>query len=515
MKINNRIYSLLAATALFAMSSCEKDYLDVNKNPNSLTSATPQLVLPAALNNASGGNYNGTNGNSAFRHLNEVGSIWSGQWSPSGSISGFNEEKQYNIAPNFRTAIWSTSYDNLQDFNYVLKSSTAQGLQGFAGIARVMKAFDYQLLVDAYGNVPYTDALQGTKVIHPKYDDAKAIYENLIVQLDSALIDLKAPISSVNISPGSSDIYFKGDLTKWAKFANTLKLRILMRQSLIPGRDTYIKAEIAKILAEGSGFLGAGQNVVANPGYLSSAGKQNPFYEYYGYTPTGTLSTANNYFGLSDFTIGKLQTYNDPRLGRIASPVGKNAGTAGDASSVYTGMPLGVSGDQYLYSKISGFGPGLIKAFSQDQVVMTASASFFLQAEAVERGFMAGNAQVFYENGIKESFKLLGVTNAETAAQNYYTSGVNNVDWSASSNKIEAIITQKWLALVGFGGFEAWSEFRRTGYPTGVPRSAAAGTNARVVRLVYPTSEISTNNESVKAQGTIDPRTTRLFWDVD
>jgi len=192
-------------------------------------------------------------------------------------------------------------------------------------------------------------------------------------------------------------------------------------------------------------------------------------------------------------------------------------------SGDYVGVPFGEGNDLWLYSKVSGFGPaflpltsnvGTSELFKRPQTVMTASESLFLQAEAVESNLLTSNrtAQELYEMGITESFKLLDVEDAEATAEAYYTSGEDNKDWTASTSKLEAIGTQKWIALAGFSGFEAWTEYRRTGYPTGIPNSTKAPGKPKPLRLLYPLSEYSNNAANTQDQGTISQYTSKIFW---
>lgn len=487
---------------LLAMATaCSDSYLDINNNPNSPTFSTTELTLTNALNVTA-----------ARLSPNEIGAFWSGQWAPSGSVSGFNPEKTYNITTTFRTTIWSNPYDNLEDYKYVEEKATAEGKKSIAGIALVMKAFNYQGIVDAYGNCPYSDALKGTTSIHPKYDDASAIYNNLVTDLDKAIAYLSEPIDLVtNTTAGSADIYFGGNTTKWLKFARTLKLRLLLRQTNVTSKQSYISTQMATLPATHAGFLEVDENVKSDPGYTKSSGKMNQWYENYGFTAADAAAGNHDFYVWSKFFLDKLNALGDnSRIARLAYQA---------PGGVYKGVPFGDGNDQYLYSKVSGFGPALLPTssdvktsdlYKRAQMIITAAESFFLQAEAVQRGLLTSDmtAQQLYEAGINESFKLLGATGASA----YYTNGIVNADWTASPNKIEAIITQKWIAMAGFSGFEAWAEYRRTGFPTGIPLSTKAQSSDKPVRLLYPLSEYSNNAENVSAQGTISQFTSKIFW---
>jgi hypothetical protein len=489
----------------FVIGGCG-DFMDINNNPNTPVSATPELVLTNALNVTA-----------ARLVHNEIGEFWGGQWAPSGSVSGFNPEKTYDITTSFRTGIWTGPYDNLVDYEYIRTEALKVGKKATAGIALTMKAFNYQILVDAYNNVPYTDALKGTVVIQPKYDEGKVVYDSLFAVLDKAITYLSLPIDATNASPGTSDIVFGGNTAKWIKFAKTLKLRMLIRISGVADRQAFVASEMAKAGFTGSNtnFLDAGEDVKATPGYLKTAGKMNPFYENYGFTAADAAAGNHDFYTYSKFFIDFLKNNFDPRIDRLAYTP-----TAGGG---HVGVPFGEGNDTYIYTKVSGFGPAFIPQastvtastlYSRPQVLMTAAESFFLQAEAVQRGLLVSNmtAQQLYEAGITESFKLLGVPNAVSAAATYYGQAVDNVGYAASTNKLTAIRTQKWVAMAGFTGFEAWTEYRRTGVPAIPPSTRTLFGTKQPKRLLYPLSEYSSNTANVNAQGTINQMDSKIFW---
>ena len=152
---------------------------------------------------------------------------------------------------------------------------------------------------------------------------------------------------------------------------------------------------------------------------------------------------------------------------------------------------------------------------------MTNAEVQFCLAEAKQR-YGAGvslsqTAQTYYENGVKESFRLTGTTTAfgAAAANTLLTSGFDLADWTASPDKLKAIWMQKWLALVNYSGLEAWCDFRRTNFPVTPPSLSTSPTAPLPVRLYYPQTELASNGANVNAQGTINVFTSRLFWDVD
>jgi hypothetical protein len=506
-------YIIVAAVVLLALASCKRTWLDVNTNPNALPSSTPDFTFAAGTNRIAG-----TLG------PNELGSYWSGQWTQSNTyiISNVIFAYQFN---NTNFNYWDGFFDILQDLQYSIEGADTKGPKYFGGTARVMKAYLYQMVVDLYGNAPYSDALKGTTSLAPKFDDQKAIYEDLIKVLDTAITVLKAnPLAAVN---AGSDIVFGSSVanapTRWIQFANSLKLRILMRQSRMAGRDGYITTEINKAVATTEGFLPAGIDVGSNPGYVASTGKQNPFYETWGYNAAGGIQSLARYPRPTLFLFNSLKATNDTfRLKRLAWPNGGELAAKPEILSNYTPVPFGAASG-YLAQNSAYIGPSQIKRgeFNRPMILMTNAEVQFLLAEAKERYGATVNlpntSQAYYEQGVKESFRLTGTTTAYGAdkATTLLTSGFDLADWSASPDKLKAIWMQKWLALTNYSGLEAWSEYRRTNFPVTPASLAASPTAPRPVRLFYPQSELASNGENVTAQGTIDVFTGRLFWDVD
>lgn len=332
-----------------------------------------------------------------------------------------------------------------------------------------MKALIFQQLVDLYGSLPYTDALKGSATLAPKFDDQQAVYASLITLLDEAIADVKANAFTSTTTP--ADIMLGGSATKWAQFANSVKMRILMRQARVSGRDTYIKTEINKIVTGGSGFITGEDVAVGGAGfYQATAGKINPIYDRWGYSETGARRALNNFPRITQFLVNSLKSSGDTlRLKRIAYAVGNenqsNPGvsTAREVAANYTGTPFGASSG-YLPANTSAVGPSLLirGQFNRPFVIMTAAEVQLNLAEAKQRYSdvtLPNTAQAYFEEGIKQSFRALGAST--TGADAFKGSGVNNYDWTASTDKLTAISIQKWLAAANLNGFEAWSEYRK------------------------------------------------------
>ncbi|HMD00542.1 MAG TPA: SusD/RagB family nutrient-binding outer membrane lipoprotein, partial [Ferruginibacter sp.] len=374
-----RTFGSIVILATLFLAACSNGYYDVNTNPNQSTNASVDLVLSNALKTTAAQQVTG------YSVLSE----WMNYWSPSGSYAiSSSDGSSYKETTDFadNNGMWTNLYNNLEDYQYIETTATANNQYFYTGAAKVMKAYVYQQLVDMFNNVPYTQALQGAANLTPKYDNGKDIYEALSTDLGNAVTLFQR---SDAVGSATQDVLFGGNNSNWAKFANTLRLRILMRQTEIPGRAAYIQAEINKIIANGAGFLTT--DAAVNPGYTNSTGKQNPFWAF-------SINTAGTYtqdfWRAAQYTITFSQAHNDPRYTRWYAPTNTGA---------YVGTTLGASGNP-VGSASSTFGPGVLKSVSQSAVIMSAAESYFLQAEAILRGFLPGSDLTMFNNGVQASF---------------------------------------------------------------------------------------------------------------
>ena len=480
------------------ISGCGKGYLDINTpNPNAATNATPELVITNAMSGTASAQVT----NSNLRPI-EFLSGWMGYWAPSGSYATNNlDVASYNQTTDFANAVWTGAYRNLEDYNYVETLAKTQAKPYYVAMAKAMKSVPFSQLVDFFNNIPYLDAFQGTIIIQPKYNSGQSIYESLAGQLDSAVILMKSPAA---IAAANTDIMFNGDNASWIQFANTMKLRLLMRQTEMSGRAAYITSEIAKITANGGGFLN--KDAAINPGYANNESQQNPLWGYFR-TLTGLATSGGqaDYYRASAYAINGLKSSNDRRLGQIYDSLG--AGT-------YVGNVLG-SQTNIPGSGTSSIGPGLLKSVSQNAIVISAAESHFLRAEAIIRGFLTGNAQTEYEAGVQASFDYLNAGSATV----YLNSGNVNTTWSTAvgfNSQLALIIRQKWISENGVLPMEAYNDYRRLGLPADIPISISPykdPIDAKVpLRFLYPTTEYTTNATNVNAEGTINSQTSKIFW---
>lgn len=504
--IKTGLFAVLALSLSFV--SCEST-LDINESEVSATAdlVSPELLLAAAIQ-APRNRYEVT--------ASEVGSIFMQQWG--GDVNnvtgGFQDEFRLNMTQNYNpgSIIWRDLYLGMGTFQSIIANPDAS-YGNHKAIAMINKSYYFQVLTDLYGDIPYSQALQLGANISPAYDSSQSIYRDLIVQLDAAIAILNDSASYRAV--GMEDTIWNGDADAWIRTANTLKLRILLRQSELASTDADTASYLAtQFAALNNDFLTT--NAILNPGYVAAANQQNPFWNNYGTVATGEATFDNDFIVPSNYMAEFLKgnvTQNgittgqeDPRLFRMFEP------EAYDGTSVFTasdieGVIQGANGTGESFSEI---GPGLRSSATQDSYFFTATESYFLQAEAAQKGYIAGNAQALFEAGITASFDLLG-DSASAAGYIASTANTNLIGWNGSTDKLEAIMTQKWIALCGINAIESFIDYNRTGYPA-VPLSLIAEKPQLPYRLLYPASEYSTNSANVPSQSSSEAFTNKLFW---
>jgi len=486
-------FLILAVIVAMLLGSCKKEFLDINKDPNRATetSITPDLATAAQLNASASRNA------STWDMLHR----WMGYWSASGSYSRSTVEMSYNISTGTMAGLFEGIYYTVSQYRAIGKKAAEQDWKFYQGIAKIMEAHEVAILVDFYGDVPYSTAFDISANIRPTYDKGEDVYKALLPLIDEGMALIKAATGNdANIA--TQDIYFKGNKTNWAKFANSLKLRLLMHTSEV---GTFnIPAEIGKITAEGSGFLGNGLSAAAQPGF--TVDKPNPYYNAHLFLSNG--NEADNYNRANNFSLNLMNSLGDPRVQRVYRPAKTGGAFRG---TNYGSDPLSENGSDLT----SGPGYGPAPTPSSPMWLMTSVESMFLVAEATARGWLPGDAKEAYENAVRESFRFLGLTNAQ--ADEYLTNTDAKVAWPAAgslSNKLSVIMWQKYFALNGIQANETFNDWRRLGVVQ-PPLSIAPEREGRLIprRLLYPTSEYSYNSENVTAVGTITPYTPKVFWD--
>ncbi|HSD14843.1 MAG TPA: SusD/RagB family nutrient-binding outer membrane lipoprotein [Flavobacterium sp.] len=507
-----RIKFILPLIAGFMLFSCS-DYLDVNNssdNPDA-NLVTPNLSLAAAQSDSY---------RTLTQRMNEYGNVFMNNWGANVNsfTGGYAEEFGITLSNNFYDDIWDGVYRGTGEFSRIINHPAAN-YENHKAIAMICKAFYMQYMVDLYGDVPYSQAHLGLANLSPAYDDDKEIYRDLVVQLENAVNMIDHPTSTTK-AVGAEDVILGGNMLAWKKFANTLKLRILLRQSELTDADTqtYLAGEFAELA--GAAFVD--QDVTINPGYSNgSDSRQNPFYTLmYDLKevndPTRAERTAFRFRRASAYIANQLNVSPvDPRRGRLFSLIG------GEVVGVEQGADNDTAPDN-----ISSLGTGLVISSEQDGYMMLLAESLLLQAEAVHKGYLAvGDPQTLFDNAIVASMFQLGAPVGDI--QNYIDS-VNLIVGkgygalgATPEQQLEAIFYQKSIALNGINGAEIFIEYtraRKNGMPLidanidmPIPGVTPDG-NHKPRRLMYPVSEISNNTANVPAQTVTDCYTSGPFW---
>ena len=500
-------FVVLLFIAGVGLGGCKKS-LDINQNPNQPTQVTPSVVLSAALA--------GSAANMAQDYLNL--NRWMGYWSRSGNYVPDVQTETYAIPNDYTDFEWSNIYTTINRYVYIQNAGRQQQLPFYIGVAKVMMAMHFATLVDLYNDVPYTNALNVTKTVTPSYDKGQAIYNDLINEIDSSVIYFDsakiyyetAP-SAVVTTDNQQDIMFgriygssSDRMDAWVRFANTLKLKLLLHeQKVVDPAD--VTAEIAKITNNGRGFIEAGESAAVNPGYTNSTGQINPFYALFHTVSAATTNVA--YYRANSYAINFYNNTGDERQFFFYNPVG-NA-VLGNCD----GDPNSVSN-----ANTSPIGDGLLKSPSQDQLILSDFESLFLQAEAAQLGWITGDPETFYESAITQNYVYLNegvnlTSDPAGDAKAYYTSGIANADWNASTDKMQAILTQKWASLNGIDWVEAYDDYRRTGIPPLPLSCATTHVEPQIpVRFLYPQVEFNTNGANVPQLGANAQFTAKVFW---
>lgn len=459
--------------------SCDKDFEELNTNPNNPTSVPSELLLGNILRNTGNTMYSTFNGG-------DMGACWAQHWAK----VQYNDEARYIPRESSLTNVWSSLYETVaSDANQMYILAGEEGNLVNQGVAQTMKAFSMLLLTDLYGNIPFTEALQGAVNIAPVYDSQATVYNGCLALLDEAMVLLNPANGDLD---SSQDIVYGGDVAKWRKFAASLKFRALMRMSAKDLRAGEMQALV------NSGRLFNSSADEAKMVYLSAAPNANPIFESVVFGTRGEWKINSEVVDRMDGSMGFPV---DNRLPVVAQ---KNA------DGIYRGKPSGIAdvpSNTYSYANVSPLGEFYL-APELPAVFLSYTELQFLLAEAAKKGYISGGdsaAAAYYQAGIASSF----ADNDGADMGGYYSGSVIYTP----GNALEQIATQKWLSLYS-QGMEAWTEWRRTGYPMLSPAQDGA-INEIPSRYTYPVIEQSLNaanySDAASAMGG-DNLTSPVWW---
>lgn len=521
---NSKFYiALLAAT--LSLTSCSNEYLDVNENPNQIhaENITPELMFPGAVSQA----YRTQAGT-----MMQFGNLMMNSWTGNAYTNSSPFQREFNLQSvdnTFYQGIWNGLYPRIANFAQIEKFPNGDHKQDYyIAMAKIMKAYYMQYIVDLYGDAPFTEAFLGQANMKPKYDDDAAIYRALITNINEAitLID-NASADAIDPSENGADIVFQGDMNNWQAFARTLKLRMLLRMNKVTGDMGAFRDAQLQTLSNPDNTTFINVNVLENPGYNASNDDQmSPFLLTWRVNSAGSAVTNYPFITVSEHMAialngniieGSTETYHqkytgiaDPRrtglfTAVLAGPSPSNflKGIRQGAVPGQPGAPIGnTTVSRLANGTFSGSTSLNLTSGNRGGVIMSLAESKLLQAEAALRYpgiFGSINPQTSFNQAIVASAAWLGVSTTNTAWNNYMNaiSTRAGLGWTGTdTQKIEAIMTQKWIALTNVNPTEMFIEYNRTGYPI-TPMATTAGQPNKPYRLIYPVSEYATNSANV------------------
>jgi hypothetical protein len=420
------------------------------------------------------------------------------------------DEDRGHIRPTTLDNLFNGLYVGpLEDYQQIINGNTS--LPSTSGPATVMQQWVFQNLTDLWGDVPYSEALKGdatTPNFKPTYDSQQSIYNGMLAKLTAASAAMVGGNSAADPGLGSADPVYKGNVTKWIKLSNSLRARMAMRLS---------QADAAKAQSELTAAF-AGGLMTSNADNATFAWPGDGIYD----NPWAANFATRDDHRMAKTLVDTLLGLNDPRLPIFAQPTKadptKYAGMQNGLDNTFTNTYFNTTSrpGAIFYPGATTYGTfGTSAGKATPSYIMTFAEVSFIQAEAAMRswgGLTPAQAAGFYNAGVTASIQQWGGTPAQAAAYLAQPSVAFN-----PGTGLAQIGLQKWIALFT-QGTEAWSEWRRTGFPaTIVPGPKMySDTPGIAMRLVYPPAELAVNADGLAAaaarQGA-DLQSTKVWWD--
>ncbi|MHB1177079.1 MAG: SusD/RagB family nutrient-binding outer membrane lipoprotein [Daejeonella sp.] len=502
------IYSLTILLVL-VVSSCEKRFEELQINPNISTSVPPDLILNRLMNGLSGG----------------LGGVH-----PWGSVSRYNQfyarnyqyygDNQYNWN-NGPFEVYQDILKNVDRMEEEAAKGTGSTKTPYHAIGKFLKAYYYYNLTSLMGDVPLSEANKGEEgIFQPKYDNQKAVFLQVLKWLTEATTEFETLKANPNLTL-KGDIYYNGNYTKWRKLVNSYKLRVLIALSKKEtDADLKIKQQFNEVLSNSASF----------PIFESDA--DNFSYRYI--SGVNNYPTNTNNYGFDALRYNMAQTYikngtdlSDPRILVTSEPAWKLVNDNDWAPTdfrAYIGAPTGQNQNDMEANAIS-YSISHINRYryyrnytAEDFVIAGYVEQCFNIAEAINRGWVTGNAEDYYKKGIQASLAFYGIKNGTNTGY-YLQIGKKLGDWTTANYNFEfdsyysqagvkyeagapglnKILIQKYLSFFQNSGWEAYYNYRRTGVPA-FSGGIGVGNNGIIPkRWTYPAGEINRNGINLKA----------------
>jgi hypothetical protein len=458
---------LIIFSIIILFASCKK-YIDVNQTPNDPTVVPPSALLTTTTIAIAFANANDLNRATSLlvQHI-------AGVASQAVQYDVFTLEGFFDNQWNFE--IYNGAINNLQK----IIDGHQETSPVYAGIAKLQMAYAFSLATDLWGDVPYSQAGKGLQFLTPRFDKQQDIYQGNAGEGIISLFDLvKSGIADLDkpsvLKPGKDDIVYAGDLTKWKRMGSTLLLKLAIQLTNV--NPALAKSTIESVIA-GNNYINSNALDFEVP-FGTSVGNQNPIHNFNNVNRTTdqmlSLRLLNLMRSLND-TVRLAKFFTKPTGAFVAYDNGSTAAAPTlNTRSKYNTYLTGVSGEA----------PIRLLTFFQVNFILAEAALIF---------GTPGDANAYYQAGIRASMQKVGMTGAEI--DNYFTTNPSVVTLSGTTeDKRKQIITQKYIAWIG-NGVEAFNDYRRTGYPVLALPNNAAGHNPNVIpkRLPYPNGELSRN----------------------
>ena len=505
-KILYKISSIAVACSLLVITSCTKDFQEINTDPNNTITALPQQLLAPAL--VSTMTYNQIRNRSFNNELMQVTVDMS---------DGEGRVFRYDYRANWADYLYNGWYSELTNFKDVYKIAS-EGInynESYMGISLICQSWIYSLLTDTYGDVPYfqSNLARDSNIYEPAFTPQKEIYLDIFKRLEQADTLLQKNTAIV----ASSDPVYNGSISRWRKFGNTLYLRLLMRVSA--------KGEVSQMVTDKI------REIVENPSLypIMTNNEESAILKWSGVAPftSPLLGIREQDFrapGIASFFIDNLVIWNDPRIDLTygtGSPTKTNRWGIAPSQNGFAGVNSGYAPGEnpprqswfYSITHNGGTGPTLMNEPLTGQIMNYAELQFIL-AEAALKGWINGSPETYYKQGVESSIKLW-LPDYPVAIEDYLAQA--DMAWDDNESfdeKMEKIHLQKYYALF-LVDYQQWFEYRRTGHPILPQGSGLRNNGIMPARVTYPVYVQSTNPTNYKlavaAQGP-DVISTQVWW---
>lgn len=493
--INFKARVVLVLSLCIVTFSCDNDFDQINTDPTKFNTIDESFQFSWVIRRMASERFETWRGNLIY--ASEWAQHLAGTWGPD----------QYDVTnEGWSTAQWETTYrDYLRNTNDIIARTEENSNQNL--IARVLRVFFMQRLTDLYGDLPYSEAGLNIEIQQPVYDTQQAIYQSFIADLTAASNGID--VSNADDSFIGNEPIYDGDLSKWLRFTNSLLLRVGMRMSEVD--PSAAESAVSQALSSGV-FESNEDNAVAFFPEANSGGPRNGIGSVF-----QDFGVTGHQFNYSDEFVTRLQANSDPRIPILMANYDDDGNVVDTDPQDFIGRPNG-SLDGFDLEHAQPNRNNMVR-YESPRLLFSFAEVEFLRAEAYLRGWASGSPQEAYESGIRAAcehldiFTETGVTSEEIDALLLEPGIVYN-----TATGLEQIITQKWLALI-FNGYEAYAEYRRTGFPDLTPGLEQGTSDGEIpTKMRYPVLELSTNsanyNDAISRYGSngID---VHVWWDPE